>query len=199
MLIGYARVSSHDQNLDLQLQALSTAGCDKVFTETVSGAAAERPQLAAALAYVRAGDTLVVWKLDRLARSLRQLIDTVQDLKTRGVRFASLTEAIDTTTSSGELFFHIFGALAEFERALIRERTKAGLAAALARGRKGGRPKSLTDADIVAAKQLLLNPTISVKEVAARLNVCDSTLYRYVPAIRTAIADQVQRGNGAKA
>ncbi len=186
MKIGYVRTSTQDQNPDLQVRALSEAGCKKLFTETASGAAIDRPQLKSAVEYLRAGDTLVVWKLDRLARSLRQLIQTVDDLKRRGIGFRSLTEAIDTTTPSGELFFHIFGALGEFERALISERTRAGLAAALARGRKGGRPKSLSDIDLAMARQLLQNPLISVRQVAERLQVSDSTLYRYIPAARTA-------------
>ncbi len=190
MLVGYARISTQDQNPALQVTALQKAGCERVFVETASGAVADRPELVAALAFLRAGDTLVVWKLDRLARSLRQLIETVHDLKARGIKFTSLTEALDTNTASGELFFHIFGALGEFERALIRERTRAGLAAALARGRKGGRPKSLSESDLAAARQLLRDPMISVKEVAGRLNVSDSTLYRYIPAIRTRVANE---------
>ncbi len=186
MIVGYVRTSTTDQNPDLQIRALKAAGCERIFVEAASGAHIDRPQLIAAIEFLRPADTLVVWKLDRLARSLRQLIETVDRLKSEGIAFKSLTEAIDTSTPSGELFFHIFGALGEFERALIRERTHAGLAAALARGRKGGRPKSLSEADLVAARQLLQNPLISVKEAARRVGVSDSTLYRYVPAIRTA-------------
>src|SRR5215210_3918276 len=145
MDVGYARVSTGEQTLDLQLDALETAGCGKVFQETASGAKADRPVLDEVLAYVRPGDTLVVWRLDRLGRSLQHLIETVAALAARGIGFKSLTEQIDTTTSGGKLVFHVFGALAEFERDLIRERTQAGLAAARSRGRVGGRPKKLTD------------------------------------------------------
>src|SRR5512132_4175640 len=144
MLIGYARVSTSDQTLDLQKDVLEKAGCSKIFTDTASGAKAERIGLDEALNYVRSGDTLVVWKLDRLGRSLPHLIETITGLNNRGIGFKSITEAIDTTTSGGKLIFHIFGALAEFERDIIRERTQAGLNAARSRGRKGGRPKSLT-------------------------------------------------------
>ncbi len=185
--VGYARVSKQDQTPALQRDALKTAGCKRIFTERASGAQRDRPQLAAALDYLREGDTLVVWKLDRLARSVRQLIETIEDLHERGVGFRSLTEAIDTTTSGGRLVFHIFGALAEFERSLIRERTNAGLEAARARGRVGGRPVSLDSEDLVAAKAMLLNPNITVEEVARRLNVSPSTLYRHLPGGRSAI------------
>jgi len=137
MLVGYARVSTQDQKPELQLDALKAAGCEKVFVEKASGAQRERPELTAALDYVRDGDTLVVWKLDRLARSMKQLIETVEGLEEKGIGFRSLTEAIDTTTAGGKLVFHVFGALAEFERSIIRERTRAGLDAAKARGRKG--------------------------------------------------------------
>lgn len=184
MLVGYARVSTQDQNPDLQTDALQAAGCGKVFTEKASGAQRDRPELKAALDYLRAGDTLVVWKLDRLARSIRQLIETVEDLEQRGIGFKSLTENIDTTTSGGKLVFHIFAGLAEFERSIIRERTKAGLDAARARGRRGGRPPSLTEKDIQAAKAMLADPAITVGEVAARLKVAESTLYRHVPGGR---------------
>src|ERR687889_660183 len=146
MDIGYARVSTGEQTLHLQLDALRAANCGKIFEETASGAKAERLLLKEALAYARPGDTLVVWRLDRLGRSLKDLIETVADLATRGIGFKSLTEQIDTTTSGGKLIFHVFGALAEFERDLIRERTNAGLAAARERGRTGGRPKKLADA-----------------------------------------------------
>src|SRR6476646_2843800 len=135
MLVGYARVSTLDQKPALQTNALSSAGCERIFTETASGAQRDRPELTAALAYLRSGDTLVVWKLDRLARSMHQLIETVEELQARGIELRSLTESIDTATSGGRLVFHIFGALAEFERALIRERTRAGLEAARLRGK----------------------------------------------------------------
>jgi DNA invertase Pin-like site-specific DNA recombinase len=188
MLVGYARISTADQTPELQLEALTKAGCGRIFTETISGASSHRPELNAALAYARPGDTLVVWKLDRLARSLKQLISTADVLKSTSVGLTSLTEAIDTTTASGELFFHIFGALAEFERSLIRERTAAGLKAARSRGRRGGRPKSLSESDVVAAQQLLRNPTISVHSVADMLKVSTSTLYRYVPCGRSGVS-----------
>ncbi len=141
MLIGYARVSTHDQTLHLQNDALEQAGCSKIFTDTISGATTDRPGLEQALAYVRPGDTLVVWRLDRLGRSLKHLIETITVLHDREIGFKSITEHIDTTTSGGKLVFHIFGALAEFERDIIRERTQAGLQAARARGKKGGDPK----------------------------------------------------------
>lgn len=143
MHIGYARVSTTDQHLDLQTDALHAAGCERLYTDTVSGAKVDRPGLTAALDACRPGDTLVVWKLDRLGRSLPHLVETVRDLIARGVGFQSLQESIDTTTSGGKLVFHIFASLAEFERDLIRERTNAGLSAARARGRKGGRPKGV--------------------------------------------------------
>jgi DNA invertase Pin-like site-specific DNA recombinase len=139
MLIGYARVSTSDQTLNLQKDALKKAGCARIFTDTASGAKSERVGLDEALNYVRSGDTLVVWRLDRLGRSLKHLIETITTLNNRNINFQSITEAIDTTTSGGKLIFHIFGALAEFERDIIKERTQAGLTAARARGRKGGR------------------------------------------------------------
>ena len=178
MLIGYARVSTDDQNLDLQTAALTAAGCERVFTETASGAKADRPALAEALAFMRDGDTLVVWKLDRLARSLRQLLETIERLDDAGVQFRSLTEAIDTTTPGGRLVFSVFGAIAEFERALIVERTNAGLAHARSKGRIGGRPKKMTADDVQAAQALLAQ--LSVSETARRLGVSVSTLRRHV-------------------
>ena len=184
MLIGYARVSTIDQNLDLQRNALIEAGCERIFTEQMSGAVADRPELMAATGYARMGDTLVVWKLDRLARSMKQLIETVDQLRARSIGFRSLTESLDTTTAQGRLVFHMFGALAEFERSLIRERTQAGLSAAKKAGRTGGRPPKLTDSDIQAAKAMLTNPDIGVASVAHRLGVSLATLYRYIPAAR---------------
>ena len=189
MLVGYARVSTQDQELSLQLDALTAAGCEKVFTEKASGAQRERPRLQAALDYMRAGDTLVVWKLDRLARSLKQLIETVEALGGRDIGLRSLTEAIDTTTSGGRLVFHIFASLAEFERGVIRERTMAGLQAARARGRKGGRPPALSAKDLAAAKAMLRDPDITVAETARRLGVVPSTLYRHLPRARSAAMD----------
>jgi DNA invertase Pin-like site-specific DNA recombinase len=187
MLIGYARVSTQDQNPSLQTDALREAGCEKIFTEKASGASRERPQLKAALEYLRAGDTLVVWKLDRLARSLKQLVETVEGLEAQDIGFRSLTEAIDTTTPGGRLVFHIFAALAEFERSIIRERTMAGLAAARARGKLGGRPPSLTADSIAAAKAMLTDPDITMEDVARRLKVSPATLYRHLPGGRGAL------------
>lgn len=190
VLIGYARVSTLDQNLNLQRDALTEAGCTKLFVEAMSGAVAERPVLADALAFARAGDTLIVWKLDRLARSMKQLIETVETLRLRNIGFRSLTESLDTTTAQGRLVFHMFGAMAEFERSLIRERTQAGLAAARRAGRTGGRPAKLSNDDLEAATALLANPDIMVSEVARRLGVSPATLYRYLPAARTAHGPQ---------
>ena len=188
-LIGYARVSTLDQRPELQLDALRAAGCAKLFVEKASGAKQDRPQLQAALDYLRAGDTLVVWKLDRLARSMKQLIEVVDQLKAREIGFRSLTEAIDTTTAAGELFFHIFGALAQFERSIIRERTNAGLKAALARGRKGGRPQKVKADDIQAALALLTDPEISVRKAAQKLGLSTSTLYRHAPGLRSRVEE----------
>lgn len=184
MKLGYARCSTIEQSVELQTQALEREGVEKIFIETASGAQRDRPELAKALEFLRAGDCLIVWKLDRLGRSLRQLIDTVEDLNRRGIEFRSITENLETTTSGGKLIFHVFGALAEWERSLIRERTMAGLQAAKAVGKVGGRPRALQDADIAAAKALLADPAISVKEVAQRLGVSLPTLYRYLPAAR---------------
>lgn len=181
MLVGYARVSTQDQNLDLQIDALKAAGCEKIFIEKASGAQRDRPELQAAIEYARNGDTLVVWKLDRLARSIKQLIETIEGLGGRSIGFRSLTEAIDTTTAGGRLIFHIFGALAEFERAIIKERTRAGLDAAKARGRVGGRPPKLSEEDIKAAKALLADDGITAAEAAKRIGVSLATLYRYLP------------------
>ena len=186
--IGYARVSTLDQNLALQQDALKEAGCEKIFIEQMSGAVSDRPALREALDYARSGDTLIVWKLDRLARSMKQLIETIEKLRLRNIGFRSLTEAIDTTTAQGVLVFHMFSALAEFERALIRERTRAGLAAAKRAGRTGGRPPKLTEDDLDVARTLLANPDITVGDVADRLGVSPATLYRYLPAARTANA-----------
>jgi DNA invertase Pin-like site-specific DNA recombinase len=182
MLIGYARVSKFDQNLDLQKDALLQAGCEKICTDMVSGARADRDGLKEALDFLRPGDTLIVWKLDRLGRSLKHLIEVVTDLEKREIGFKSLQESIDTTTSGGKLIFHVFGALAEFERDLIRERTHAGLAAARARGRRGGRKRSLTDKQIAMAAELMRNPQTSVAEVCKTFNISKATLYRHVPA-----------------
>lgn len=191
MLVGYARVSTQDQNPSLQLDALTAVGCERLFVEKASGAQRERPELNAAIAYSRPGDILVVWKLDRLARSLKQLIDTVEMLSSRQIGLRSLTEAIDTTTAGGRLILHIFGSLAEFERSIIRERTRAGLDAARARGRVGGRPPALSAKDLLAAKAMLTDPELTVADVAKRLKVAPSTLYRHLPGGRGALKNGV--------
>jgi DNA invertase Pin-like site-specific DNA recombinase len=177
MLIGYARVSTHEQTINLQQDALNKAGCSKLFTDTGSGAEAERKGLEDVLNYVRKGDFLVVWRLDRLGRSLPHLIATMTDLEERGIGFKSLTENIDATTSGGKLIFHIFGALAEFERNLIRERTQAGLTAARARGRKGGRPKALTYQRRSIAQELY-DTGHPIQDIRRTLKISRATLYR---------------------
>jgi DNA invertase Pin-like site-specific DNA recombinase len=185
-LVAYCRVSTDSQNLGLQIEALKQAGCDRIFQETASGAQRDRPELAKALDYLRPGDVLCVWKLDRLARSLRQLLETGEALAERGIGLRSLTESIDTTTPGGRLVFHVFGALAEFERGIIRERTMAGLENARRMGRKGGRPRAMSDADIAKAKAMLASPEITVEAVAETLGVSAATLYRYLPGGRQA-------------
>src|SRR3954469_14744733 len=180
MLIGYARISTLDQTLALQQDALTAAGCEQLYTDTASGSVTERPGLAQALSHLRAGDTLLVWRLDRLGRSLPHLIETVTHLSALGVGFRSLQEHLDTATSGGKLVFHIFGALAEFERDLIRERTLAGLAAARARGRKGGRPRCLDAKKKRHAALLYSGPTNSVKDICRTLRISKATLYRYL-------------------
>jgi DNA invertase Pin-like site-specific DNA recombinase len=180
MQIGYARVSTHDQTLNLQQDALTKSGCSKIFTDTASGAKTERKGLEEALTFLRPGDTLVVWRLDRLGRSLPHLITTMTGLEERGIGFKSLTENIDTTTSGGKLIFHIFGALAEFERNLIRERTTAGLTAARARGRNGGRPKVLTGRKLSIAQALYNNKENSIAEICQTLKISRATLYRSI-------------------
>lgn len=181
MQIGYARVSTADQTLALQKDALTAAKCTPIYTDTMSGTRDRRPGLEQALSHLRTGDTLVVWRLDRLGRSLKHLIDTIQDLEQRGVGFKSLTENIDTTTPGGKLIFHIFGSLAEFERALIVERTQAGLAAARARGRNGGRPKGSVRYDakkLALAQQLYAEHTHSVADICKTLGIARTTFYR---------------------
>jgi DNA invertase Pin-like site-specific DNA recombinase len=183
MKIGYARVSTPDQHLALQVDALRKAGCRQVYEEICSGARVERPVLQHVLTHAREGDVLVIWKLDRLGRSLRHLIEVVTDLAHRGIGFKSLQENLDTTTSSGKLVFHMFGALAEFERDLIRERTQAGLVAARARGRRGGRPRGLSQqaaATALAAETLYREGQLSVAQVAEQLRIAKSTLYVYL-------------------
>ena len=182
MLIGYARVSTQEQTLDLQKDALEQIGCTKIFSDVVSGAKEERKGLQEALEYVREGDTLVVWRLDRLGRSLKHLIETITLLNNRKIGFKSITENIDTT-SGGKLVFHIFGALAEFERDIIKDRTRAGLHAARARGRLGGRPKAKTldtPKKVALAQSLYENEDNTIDEICKTLNVSRATLYRYI-------------------
>src|SRR5919199_242133 len=180
MLIGYARVSTQDQTLHLQQDALEQAGCTKIFTDTASGSQADRVGLQEAMQYVRPGDTLVVWRLDRLGRSLTHLITTISALQERQIGFRSITENIDTTTSGGKLIFHIFGALAEFERDIIRERTKAGLLAARVRGRRGGRPETLRGNKVAMAQALYNDKHYSIAEICKTLTISRATLYRYI-------------------
>ena len=181
MLIGYARVSTPDQSLDLQLDALRSVGCERIFDDRTSGARADRPGLREALAYAREGDLIVVWKLDRLSRSLSHLVETVQELEHRRIGFRSLTEGLDTSNSGGKAIFPLFAAIASVERTLIQERTRAGLAAARQRGRIGGRPKLLTAEKLAAAVKLLADG-IPPKDVATVIGVSVPTLYRHCPA-----------------
>ena len=180
MLIGYARISTADQHLDLQMDALEQVGCAKIFTDTISGSKTARPGLDEVLAYLREGDTLVVWKLDRLGRSLKHLIEIITHLNEEGKEFKSLQESLDTASPTGKLIFHVLGALAEFERSLIRDRTMAGLAAARARGRIGGRPRVLNKRNLAMAKSMLADPSCRVAEVAKTLGVSKATIYNYL-------------------
>ncbi|HLM62639.1 MAG TPA: recombinase family protein [Pyrinomonadaceae bacterium] len=182
MLIGYCRISTSDQNLDLQKDALEKFGCEDIYQDVASGAKTDRSGLNEAKKYLRKGDTLVVWKLDRLGRSLRDLINIVNELEQRNVSFVSLQENIDTRTNNGKLFFHIFGALAEYEREIIRERTKAGLSAARSRGRTGGRKPAMTEEQIEQAKAMMANKKLKVKSICATLGISKATLYKYAPA-----------------
>lgn len=203
MDIGYARVSTGDQSMGLQQEALQNAGVDPdyIYTDVTGGADFERPGLASARGQLREGDALVVWRLDRLGRSLKDLIETVNELAGRGIGFKSLTESIDTTTSGGRLVFHIFGALAEFEREIIRERTMAGLNTARARGRYGGRPKALSERQVKVAKAMLSDQSNTVKDVCEVLGVSRSTLYNYLgkggtgPASISPAKDRDQSGH----
>jgi len=181
MLIGYARVSTQDQNLDLQIEALTKAGCKKVFDDKISGSRAQRLGLTQALDMLREGDTLVVWKLDRLGRSVKNLVELVGELHQQGVQFKSLTDSIDTGTPSGRFFFHVMASLAEMERELTVERTRAGLEVARQLGRKGGRKRQMTDSKIESAKKLLANG-VPPRDVAKNLGVSVPTLYRWIPA-----------------
>ena len=182
MLLGYARVSTDDQHLHLQHDALNQAGCEQFFDDYGSGATADRVGLRRVLAYARTGDTIVVWRLDRLSRSLKDLIEMVTLLDIKGIGLKSLQESIDTTSSSGKLIFHIFGALAEFERTLIRERTQAGLQAARARGRTGGRPKALTPDQQALAVKLYDEKQHTVAQICRMLGISKPTLYKYLAA-----------------
>jgi DNA invertase Pin-like site-specific DNA recombinase len=181
MLVGYARVSTLDQHLALQLDALAAAGCERTFTDQLGGTVAARPGLAEALAFLRPGDRLVVWKLDRLGRSVKALIDLVATLEGRGVQFASLTDAIDTSTPAGRFFFHVMASLAQMERELLAERTRAGLAAARRQGRVGGRTRKMTQGKLEAARRLLASGRLP-RDVAADLGLSVPTLYRWLPA-----------------
>ncbi len=181
MLIGYARVSTADQNSELQIDALKKAGCERIFVdEGVSGSKKSRPELDKCLDHVRSGDSLVVWKLDRLGRSLPHLLEVVGDLEQRGIQFKSLQETIDTSTPGGKLVFHVFCSLAEFERDLIRERTNAGLAAARARGRNGGRPSVLTPELVKIGKTLYGEKSLTVSQICKQLGCSRATFYRQV-------------------
>ena len=180
MHIGYARVSTGEQNMDLQTDALKDEGCGRIFTDELSGATADRPGLQEAMDYAREGDVLVVWRLDRFGRSLKDLIAKVETLKDKGVQFKSLKENLDTTSSAGRLQFHIFGALAEFERDLNHERTMAGLRAARARGRTGGRPRALSEEDLPEVQALMRDPDVPVRRICERFDISKATLYRYV-------------------
>jgi DNA invertase Pin-like site-specific DNA recombinase len=188
VLVGYARVSTDLQSTDGQIDTLKTAGCDKVFTEAMSGTRADRPQLAAALAFMRSGDVLAVVRLDRLARSMRQLLTTVDSLEARGIGLRSMHENIDTTSATGRLVLHIFAALGQFEVELLKERTRSALAASRARGRIGGRPPVLDAIKIMAAKAMLASGNLTAAEVARQIGCAPSTLYRHVPGGRTGLA-----------
>ncbi len=180
MNIGYARVSTEDQNLDLQIDALNEVKCDHIYEEKMSGKIKDRPALDEALNFMRKGDTLIVWKLDRLGRSLRHLIEVINKLMDSGMYFMSLQEKIDTTSTSGKLIFHIFAALAEFEREIISERTKAGLKAARARGRFGGRPKKLNEQQTQMVKKMWRDHAITIEEICRSFDISRSTLYLYL-------------------
>jgi len=192
MLIGYARVSTHDQNLDLQKDALEKAGCKKIYVEQMSGSSRIRPELEKTLEMLRNGDTLVVWRLDRLGRSLKHLIELISKLEQREIGFKSLMESMDTTTSGGKLIFHIFGALAEFEHNLIQERTSAGLAAARARGRNGGRPLKLDEKKRELAIKLYNERERSIKEICQIMSISRPTLYSYIHKHEAALKNKLK-------
>jgi DNA invertase Pin-like site-specific DNA recombinase len=196
--IGYARVSTDDQNLDLQLDALHGAGIadNCIYSDTASGKDAERKELLACLKALRGGDSLVVWRLDRLGRSLPDLVQIVAGLEEKGIGFESITEKIETTSAAGKLVFHVFAALAEFERNLIRERTRAGLAAARARGRAGGRRPKLDTRQIREIKQLMSDPTIPVSQIAERYKVSRTTIYKVAPRIAASVIESHSDASG---
>lgn len=183
MKIGYARVSTQEQNLSLQLDALQTSGCTTIYQEKVTGAKKARPELQKLMGQIRAGDVIVIWKLDRLARSLKDLVSLVNEIQEKGAELQSLNDHIDTTTPQGKLTFHLFAALSEFERDIIRERTKAGLAAARARGRKGGRPKGLSKEaqhTAIIAERLYQDGELTVKQICQQLSISRGTFYNYL-------------------
>jgi len=180
MKIGYSRISTAEQDLQLQNDALRAAGCERIFSDVASGAKEERIELAKAVDHLRSGDTFLVWRLDRLGRSLKHLIQTVENLEEKEVGFVSLQEGFDTTTNGGRLVFHIFGALADFERELIIERTKAGLEAARARGRKGGRREKLDDSQVRTLKSMYDSKNHSIAEIGRTFGVSRPTIYRYL-------------------
>ena len=196
--IGYARVSTDDQNLDLQRDALYLAGVESIYEETASGKSTDRLELEHCLKALRAGDTLVVWRLDRRGRSLPDLVRIVAELQTKGIGFESITEKIETISAAGKLVFHVFAALAEFERNLIRERTRAGLAAARARGRAGGRKPKLDARQIREIKRLMSDPTIPVSQIAQRYKVSRTTIYKVAPRSHASAADTQADASGAK-
>lgn len=180
MKVGYARVSTHEQNLDLQIDALTKAGCEKIYTDKISGSKSSRPELDDMLKNLRSGDTIVVWKLDRLGRSIKHLIELSEQLQSRNIALESIQDKIDTSTASGRLYFNMMASLAEFERDLIRERTKAGLESAKARGRQGGRPTKMTDEKLARAKELHEEGRLSIKEICTMTGVSKATLYRHI-------------------
>ena len=197
MKIGYARVSTKDQKLDLQIDALKSAGCEKIFSDVISGASKERPNLNALLEHCRSGDTIVIYKLDRLGRSLIHLVNLVNKLLEEGIHLQSLTDNIDTSTSQGKLMFNVFASLAEFERDLIRERTQAGLKAARARGRFGGRPKGLSkeaESTSYVAAALYREGKLSVRQIANRLGISKMTLYKYLRHRGVEVGGKVRLG-----
>jgi DNA invertase Pin-like site-specific DNA recombinase len=180
MRVGYARVSTGEQTLDMQIDALEDEGCEKIYSEKISGAAKERPKLQECMEHLREGDTLVVWKLDRLGRSMQDLVEKVESLGDRGIDFVSLQQDIDTTSAQGKLVFHLMAAMAEFERNITRERTMAGLKAAKERGKTGGRPSALSEEDITQIQALMRDDEVSTKDICDRFDIGTSTLYRHV-------------------